>query len=322
MAGIVFDKELKVYVPEKATCASACAFMFFAGKERKVRGQLGVHQFYSGNSNSKISVGEAEAGVQFTVSEIIGFLNEFETPRFVLERMFQQPDMYWFNQDELNQLMTSSFVISDDILDDLDLYWDTNKQKYQNKKHNLTDEEFVAFIQKRLNEIGCNAGPVDGKFGKRTASAIKRFAKKAGLTYEGDTTFAEAFIDKLSKAPKEFCPKAKIGWPNLKFASTYKLSCETDYTTVCLGDPGKWINTNYNIKNQILTFSTKTCLGTQPASFKLNQDGTYIDFGVNQTSPAFRYFINSNGYVYKFTFILSVPLFLATGTAHCEAKPS
>ena len=73
MAGIVFDKGLKVYVPEKATCASACSYMFFAGKERKVRGRLGVHQFYSGNSSSTVKKGEAEAGVQFTVSEIIGF---------------------------------------------------------------------------------------------------------------------------------------------------------------------------------------------------------------------------------------------------------
>ena len=43
---------------------------------------------------------------QFTVSEIIGFLNEFETPAWVYERMFQQADMYYFKESELLQLET------------------------------------------------------------------------------------------------------------------------------------------------------------------------------------------------------------------------
>ena len=36
MAGVIFDKGLRVYIPKEAICASSCAFMFFAGKERKV----------------------------------------------------------------------------------------------------------------------------------------------------------------------------------------------------------------------------------------------------------------------------------------------
>ena len=43
---------------------------------------------------------------QFTVSEIIGFRNEFETPAWVYDRMFQQADMYYFKESELLQLET------------------------------------------------------------------------------------------------------------------------------------------------------------------------------------------------------------------------
>ena len=65
MAGIIFDKGFNVYVPEKATSASSCTFMFFAGKERKVRGKLGVHQFYTKNASTSGNINETENVVQF-----------------------------------------------------------------------------------------------------------------------------------------------------------------------------------------------------------------------------------------------------------------
>ena len=71
MAGIIFDKELATYVPRNAKCVSACAFMFFAGKERAIDGELGVHQFYSIDGNSTGKVSETQEMAQFTVSEII-----------------------------------------------------------------------------------------------------------------------------------------------------------------------------------------------------------------------------------------------------------
>jgi len=51
-------------------------------------------------------VGDTQKIAQFTVSEIIGFLNEFETPPWVFERMFQQSEMYYFKESELVQLET------------------------------------------------------------------------------------------------------------------------------------------------------------------------------------------------------------------------
>ena len=105
MAGIIYDKKLSTFVPKESVlgegvCASSCALMFFAGKNRRIDGQLGVHQFYSTRKDKSDSSENSEGLTQYVVSEIIGFLNEFNTPRFVFEKMFQQPEMYYFSQKE------------------------------------------------------------------------------------------------------------------------------------------------------------------------------------------------------------------------------
>ena len=110
-AGIIHDKNLKTYIPKQSlygsgNCASACSFMFFAGATRSAEGNLGVHQFYSGKASDEEKIGATQKLAQFTVSEIIGFLNEFETPPWVFERMFQQKEMYYFTESELLQLET------------------------------------------------------------------------------------------------------------------------------------------------------------------------------------------------------------------------
>ena len=81
--------------------------MFFAGEQRSIEGNLGVRQFYSGKVIKDASGDLVEKGVQFTVSEIIGFLNEFETPPWVYEKMFQQSQMYYFNDRETGLLETA-----------------------------------------------------------------------------------------------------------------------------------------------------------------------------------------------------------------------
>ena len=117
IAGIINDKGLNAYVPKSSVkgdgnCASACSFMFFAVATRNVEGKLGVHQFLSKDSKKKEEVGDTQKTAQFTVSEIIGFLNEFETPAWVYERMFQQSDMYYFKETELVKLETE---VSDEL---------------------------------------------------------------------------------------------------------------------------------------------------------------------------------------------------------------
>jgi protein-disulfide isomerase len=118
MAGIIRDKKLTAYVPERGlvgegNCASACAFMFFGGVSREAGGKLGVHQFYSQNSNESAKIGNIQGGTQYTAGEIIGFLNDFDTPPFVFEKMFQQSDMYYFNDTEIAKIETKSRTLSD-----------------------------------------------------------------------------------------------------------------------------------------------------------------------------------------------------------------
>lgn len=127
MAGIISDKGLKTYVPQQAlgeegNCASACSFMFFGGSTRVADGKLGVHQFYSGSANESAQIGKTQSNAQFTVSEIIGFLNEFETPPFVFERMFQQKEMYYFNQNELEKIARVNAPITGDDVAEIDQF--------------------------------------------------------------------------------------------------------------------------------------------------------------------------------------------------------
>ncbi len=108
MAGIIYDRQLTTYIPEGSECLSACSFMFFGGATKIAKGYLGVHQFSVDEEASKETeqVGKTQMVSQFTVSEIIGFLREFDTPPFVYEKMFQQQEMYYFSKDELTKLQT------------------------------------------------------------------------------------------------------------------------------------------------------------------------------------------------------------------------
>lgn len=47
------------------------------------------------------------------------------------------------------------------------------------------ESETVTEVQRRLNERGFDAGPVDGIFGKRTESALREFEKSRGLPVDG-----------------------------------------------------------------------------------------------------------------------------------------
>lgn len=82
--------------------------MFFAGDMRVASGDLGVHQFSVDKQarTKEAPMGAVDFRSQYTVSEIIGFLNEFQTPPFVFERMFETgpDDMYYFSPSELRDI--------------------------------------------------------------------------------------------------------------------------------------------------------------------------------------------------------------------------
>lgn len=229
MAGIIHDKQLTTYIPPNQNeyigiCASACSYMFLAGKNRIAEGKLGVHQFYSDKGSAKDNVDKVQQSAQFTVSEIIGFLNEFKTPPFVYERMFQQDEMYFFNSSELNLIQVNDTETTDAQIQGsnaflTDLFeWLKNLENTDTNAVNEepTDEEtarqlseFIKVIQQRLNDVGCNAGSVDGVMGPRTRRAIKLFAKTARIPASDEVHLTETFIDALKNASPQFCPKPK-----------------------------------------------------------------------------------------------------------------
>ena len=220
MAGIIHDKGLTTYVPKlglegRGDCASACSFMFFAGKTREAEGDVGVHQFYSGSASESAKVEETEEIAQFTVSEIIGFLNEFETPPFVFERMFQQSEMYYFDNREMKQIARTvtpftqenrskiegfigEFLIELAALQTEEASEAEQKsepekspppkqQPAKEEADTYTQVQIVKNIQIELNRLNCNAGVADGVIGNKTKSALARYA-----------TAAEKFIDEAS----------------------------------------------------------------------------------------------------------------------------
>lgn len=242
MAGIIHDNQLRTYIPRGSECASACAFLFFAGTERLADGRLGVHQAYSKNSNLQQNVGETQYLTQFTVSEIIGFLNEFGTPPFVYERMFEGLEMYYFEPLELMELNSETFSLDNGTLKsitrftlskskDRDLKVDVKETG--NTAASVDETQILKSIQTRLNSIGCNAGVPDGIWGRKTEAAIKRFSKLAGLPFKSDTPISPEFIVKLEAAPKNYCPKIAVKQSPKRTTATIKHATDTDLS-------GKW----------------------------------------------------------------------------------
>ena len=108
IAGTVFDKGIKTYIPKGYECFSACSFIFLAGSERFALGELGVHQaaFSDDVSKEKAAIGAVTTVSQLTTADILLRLGEFNTPRFVEQRMLRTApeDMYIFNEKELNKI--------------------------------------------------------------------------------------------------------------------------------------------------------------------------------------------------------------------------
>ncbi len=106
MASILHDNSVSTYIPKDANCESSCAKVFLGGTKRIVLGELGVHQFYSGATDAE-SLGQKNittASTQYTTSDIIGILNEFDTPPFVYEKMFGTVEIYYFKSPEKKRL--------------------------------------------------------------------------------------------------------------------------------------------------------------------------------------------------------------------------
>lgn len=106
MAAILHDNEIGTFVPEGASCESSCANIFLGGFKRLAVGDVGVHQFYSAGPDADrgVTTGVASAVTQYTTSDIIGIMNQFDTPPFVYEKMFGTTDIYYFKATEKSRL--------------------------------------------------------------------------------------------------------------------------------------------------------------------------------------------------------------------------
>jgi len=70
-------------------------------------------------------------------------------------------------------------------------------------------EAWVERAQHRLNELGCNAGPVDGELGVWTRSALIRFQSRHGLRQTGrlnDTTRSRLYSDRAHRCDSRPVP--------------------------------------------------------------------------------------------------------------------
>ncbi|MDC3309735.1 divergent polysaccharide deacetylase family protein [bacterium] len=158
MAGIIYDRKLTTFVPKFGECVSACAFMFFAGDVKVATGELGVHQFSKDEEGQKKKepVGVTNFVSQFTVSEIIGFLNEFETPPFVFERMFATKKIYYFSPEELKKIAEPKI----DGVKPIKWIWDEDTKRLipnLSENNNLQGiENFLERLSKFLEEEECS----------------------------------------------------------------------------------------------------------------------------------------------------------------------
>ncbi|WP_244618627.1 PAN domain-containing protein [Rhizobium sp. 18065] len=97
IADDIHQRKLATYIPKGSRCHSACSFVFLAGNERKVDGELGVHQISSDSPDL--------IGAQLAISDIIEVLNRFGTPMDVMHVMFKTPpdDMHVFTPEEIER---------------------------------------------------------------------------------------------------------------------------------------------------------------------------------------------------------------------------
>jgi len=304
MAGIIHDKGIATYVPElpeKLGCYSACSFMFFGGKIRQADGILAVHQagaYGSERDKAKAKVSETQQNTQFTVSEIIGFLNEFETPPWVFEKMFRSREFYVFDDEEKTRLAARSDEISSEnlyeikafvtsFLKHLDELAKEEKKAEEEKEPEISEQEqlrlAVIEIQKLLNAAGCNAGIADGIWGRRTQAAAVLFAKTAKLPTSKEELISEAFVEALRKANTNFCPKPKnIGVSS--FAKIYDASCGGRSMNAMV------TTSDVNLKN-------KTLMMTSPIETnRMIWSGNIL---IDESGDKAKMKFNSNGFVYE-----------------------
>lgn len=205
IADKVHDKNIDTLIPSGEICASACSYIFLAGKNR-VAGEdagLGVHQF-APSVSEKVESEEIYKRAQELMGSVYRTVESFDVPSLVVSKMLSTPpeEMYFFRSDQMRsiergEIDPSVLEVTSKLLNDRD-----KVLKYLRERNNSESKEvpspvptedsgidqsqIVKQIQTILNSKGCSAGPVDGVFGPSTIKAIQRYEAISGNQYDGE----------------------------------------------------------------------------------------------------------------------------------------
>jgi len=94
----VRERGMDTIVAEGMGCYSACSYIYFAGANRQVDGELGVHQISSEVADLVLA--------QTTLADVLAALDEFEVTQSIITVMLQTPpeEMYIFSPGEVASL--------------------------------------------------------------------------------------------------------------------------------------------------------------------------------------------------------------------------
>ena len=226
IAGTIFDKEIKTYIPEGYKCYSACSFIFFAGSEKYALGELGVHQaaYADDISKEKAAIGTIDLLSQLSTADILLRLGEFNTPRFVEQRMLRTApgDMYIFNETELNKL--GNLDVSNN---NKALFKDIDKFIFDLQSH-YAEQDCDNDVKKCTSTQLCQRAAANKSWNKGTnATKYVIAAKGKGLTCGVPIPVCPEDIKKCTK--EYLCTYGTTGldsslsWLNNSFADEAKL---------------------------------------------------------------------------------------------------
>ena len=96
LAAEIRARDLNTAIPKGFGCYSACTYLFFAGKEHVVRGELGVHQ---------VAEEGAPAGTKAYDGDVRAALKSYGAPPGVIEAMASTPssELHVFSPREITQ---------------------------------------------------------------------------------------------------------------------------------------------------------------------------------------------------------------------------
>lgn len=213
IAELVALRGLVTQVPEEASCASACALIFFAGKERILDGRLGVHQFRTVASSL-----QDEGTTQARVGRLLELLNSFDTPPMAIEKLaITGPEcLYVFDARHADMMQRGSLLAGARIEGRLECP-DTG-QAAPNRSGaaqpvptpsvpDLSVRELRREVQRQLNRVGCTLGTPDGIIGPRSQRALRSFSEEQGLRYDAANFDRPAFLAHIEAITVRVCPK-------------------------------------------------------------------------------------------------------------------